>query len=289
MSILIITYLCGVFPLLLGTMGNHFLKQAELPAYVLGHAMQFAVLAFCGLLIKYSEISILSFAKVYVCCAIVVGIFCVIMTCREWKNLVTWHPSMPKVFTLAGEFALMAMSILICVPHWMDMTEETLYQLSVSGELSDMHCLLYGTLQQLTGLNPVTLVRLWLPIFLLPLFYSAYHYFAQERVWFLVFAFIVYAGFIAFPGYVGMQVFLNVWNPVTLSVVIWIPILLWLLVQALWKEQRNKSLVVEIVIVFVALQGLLAQAWIYALVFVVSAFLARLGYALSDKRGGQSS
>ncbi len=278
MSVLIIAYLCGVFPLLLGAMGKHFLKKSKLPAYVLGHAMQFAVLCLCGIAFNFIKISVLSFARGYLVVSIVVGIFCVILTCREWKvNLPTWKPSLWNVIILLGELGMMGGSILLLMPHWLDLTEESLYQLSTTGQLDDMSVLLYGFLQQLTGMNPVTLVRVFLPVFLLPLFYATYHYLAKGRVWFLIFAYTIFGFFLLVPGYLPLEVFLNVWNPSTLTIAIFLPLFYVCLVE------RN---VVELVIVALAMVGLMPSVWVYMVALLVVYIGIQIGYRIYDKKGG---
>ena len=281
MSVLIIAYLCGVFPLLLGAMGKHFLKKTTLPLYVMGHAIQFAVLFLCGVVINFTKLSILSFARGYLVVSIVVGIFCVILTCREWKgNLPTWKPRLWNVIILLGELGMMGGSILLLMPHWLDLTEESLYQLSVTGQLDDMSVLLYGMMQQLTGMNPVTLVRVFLPVFLLPLFYDTYHSFAKGRVWYFIFAYTIFGLFIFVPGYIGLEVFLNIWNPTTLAISVFLPLLFVSLMQRAY---------IETVLLALAMQGLMNQAWLYVLAIVIVAVGVQIGYRIADKKEGKQS
>ena len=278
MSVLIIAYFCGVFPLLLGEMGKHFLKKTTLPLYVMGHAIQFAVLFLCGVVINFTKLSILSFARGYLVVSIVVGIFCVILTCREWKgNLPTWKPSLWNAIILLGELGMMGGSILLLMPHWLDLTEESLYQLSVTGQLDDMSVLLYGMMQQLTGMNPVTLARVFLPLFLLPLFYATYHYLAKGRVWFLIFAYTIFGLFIFVPGYLPLEVLLNVWNPATLVVSVFLPLFYVSLVERSY---------VELAIVALAMVGLMPTVWVYMVALAIVYIGMQIGYRIYDKKGG---
>ena len=278
MSVLIIAYLCGVFPLLLGAMGKHFLKKTTLPIYAMGHAIQFAVLFVCGVVINFTKLSILSFARGYLVVSIVVGIFCVILTCRDWKgNLPAWKPSLWNVIILLGELGMMGGSILLLMPHWLDLTEESLYQLSVTGQLDDMSVLLYGMMQQLTGMNPVTLVRVFLPLFLLPLFYATYHYLAKGRVWFLIFAYTIFGMFIFVPGYLPLEVLLNVWNPATLTIAIFLPLFYVSMVDCSY---------VELAIVALAMVGLMPTVWVYMVALAIVYIGMQIGYRIYDKKGG---
>ncbi|MCR4998419.1 MAG: hypothetical protein K6A05_01105 [Lachnospiraceae bacterium] len=262
-------------------MGKHFLKKTMLPIYVMGHAIQFAVLFLCGVVINFTKLSILSFARGYLVVSIVVGIFCVILTCREWKDsLPDWKPGIWNVVILLGELGMMGGSILLLMPHWLDMTEESLYQLSATGQLDDMGVLLYGVLQQLTGMNPITLVRVFLPIFFLPLFYDAYHSFANGRVWYLVFAYMIFGLFIFVPGYIGLEVFLNIWNPTTLVISVFLPVFFVCVMQKVYLEA---------IIVALAMQGLMHQAWLYILFIVIVAVGVQIGYRISDKKEGKKS
>ena len=276
MSILIVMYLCGVFPLLLGVLGKHFMKKVKLPAYVLGHAIQFAVMFLCGLIIKFIDVSVFSFARAYLVMAVVVGIFCVIMTCREWKQLFAWKkPNAWNVLILVGEFGLLGGSILFLMPHWLDMTEESLYKLQNTGVLDDMSCLPYGLAQQLTGMNPVSMVRVFLPLCFLPLFYATYHFFAKGRVWFLIFVYAIFGLYIFVPGYLPLEVFLNIWNPTTLAISVFLPLFYVCLMEKSY---------VELIVVGLAMQGLMSYAWAYmSVLLLVSAFI-RLGYHIYDKK-----
>lgn len=286
MSVLIILYLCVGYPLLLGLLGKHFAPQAKLPAYVVGHGMQFAVMFLCGLVIKYISISMFSFARAYGIIALVIGIFCVILTCRDWKQTITWRPTIWNVIILLGEVGLIYGSILFLLPHWLDLTEETLYQLQATGQLDDVAYLLYGVVLELCGCNPVTLVRLWLPICLLPLLFSVCHFFAQNRPWFLVFAYFVFISYVFVPGYIGVEVLLNIWNPVTLCISVWLPVFYYLLIQLFWNNNRTIFQGIGLVIIVLAMQGLMPQACLYAAVLALIAVGIRLGYYVYDKMGG---
>ena len=210
--------------------------------------------------------------------SIVVGIFCVILTCREWKgNLPTWKPSLWNAIILLGELGMMGGSILLLMPHWLDLTEESLYQLSVTGQLDDMSVLLYGMMQQLTGMNPVTLARVFLPLFLLPLFYATYHYLAKGRVWFLIFAYTIFGLFIFVPGYLPLEVLLNVWNPATLVVSVFLPLFYVSLVERSY---------VELAIVALAMVGLMPTVWVYMVALAIVYIGMQIGYRIYDKKGG---
>ena len=276
MSILIILYMCGVFPLLLGVMGKHLDKKVKMPAYVIGHAIQFAVLFFCGIVIKFIGVSVFSFARGYFMATIAVGIFCVIMTCRKWKKMLVWKkPSVLSFSAFVGELGMLGGSILFLMPHWLDMTEETLYNLQNTGVLNDMSCLLYGIVQQLSEMNPVTMVRVWLTVCFMPLFYATYHYFAKGRIWFLVFTYAIFGFFIFVPGYIGLEVFLNVWNPVTLVVSVLMPLFYVCLIEKSY---------IELIIVGAAMQGLVSQAWLYMGILICVALIVNIGYQIHDKK-----
>ncbi len=274
MSVLVIAYLCILFPLLFGAMGKHYMRQSQLPAYVLGHALQFACLCVCGWVIKLTGVSIISFASVYVVLTGVVGIFCVIVSFRDWKEFFRWKPTFLGIGVLILEMGLMAFSVRFTLPHVLDMTGESLYRLKVTGTLDNMGVLLYGIVLAITDMNPVTLVQLYLPICFLPLFYSAYHWFAKGRMAFLVFAYAVFAIMVFFPGYLGMEVFLNSWNPLTMSLTVWLPILLALLERKAWVESG---------IVLLAILGLEPEVLVYVILFVVIGLVLEL---LARKRGG---
>jgi len=152
-----------------------------------------------------------------------------------------------------------------------------LYHFSMSGEQSDWTMLLYTVVLKLAGMNPVTMVRVFLPICLFPLFYATYHYFAKGRIWFLIIAYTIFGMFIFVPGYLPLEVFLNVWNPATLTISIFLPLFYVSLVERSY---------VELAIVVLAMVGLMPQVWVYMVALVIVYIGVQIGYRIYDKKGG---
>ena len=275
MSILIVLYICGVFPWLFGNLGKHCLRnRIELPAYVVGHGLQFIILGLCGLVLHALEISVVSFAMVYGVCTVVVGIFCVIMTCREWHL-----PDMSGMnkWIFIGELVIMLGCILITIPHWQDHSEELMYQFASTGVLGDNGYLLHAIALQLSGMNSVTFIRLLMPICFLPLVFSAYGWLSRGRIWFLIFAYAMFGGYIFTTGYVGLEAFLNSWNPVTITVSIFLPLLM--------VSFAHRSYV-DCALMVLGILALHREAMVYIIAMLLVYAVIRWIYNITGKKGG---
>jgi len=75
-------------------------------------------------------------------------------------------------------------------------------------------------------------------------------------------------------------VFLNIWNPTTLAISVFLPLLFVSLMQRAY---------IETVLLALAMQGLMNQAWLYVLAIVIVAVGVQIGYRIADKKEGKQS
>lgn len=271
----------GVFPLVMGTFLKKHMKLENMSAYLQGYFLQFAFMLLLGALFTVGLFSVQTLSYIWLGVCAILSVICLVLDYRYFLREVCALPNKAgllfqdkkSLMILVCEIILMIGSILVLEPHWDDMTEEIVVAFQKTGVLMDSSYLFHVMLQLLTGIPTTVLVRLVLPIFLLPAFYAACHMLTNGLGRYALLSVYVFYGFMVFvPGYLGLEPFLNVWNPVTIGISVCLPIFVRALIDCKWSKMH----VLELVIIGLALQWGIPQGWLYIIGFVLAYMIVLL-------------
>lgn len=280
---------CLAFPWVLGVIFKNIFRKSMLPAYLLGHSIQFVTLYVAGKAITYLEISLYRFTLVYASGAILLSVLVLTLFRKRWKQIIITAFRQINIGILVAEVVLTLISILFLLPHSADLTEQILRGYLATGGLVDNRYFLYAICMTAGGVPVTFFVRVILPICFLPLFYTTYHYLAGGRKWFLKFAYTIYASLVFVESQVCFEVFLNIWNPLTLGITVWLPLVYVYTTKLVWAKERGIEQYIELCILVLAFQSLVAKGWIYIGAIIVMTMLVRIMYSVIAHCGGRKN
>ena len=277
----------GVFPLVAGTALKKYMKIEKIPVYLQGYFLQFVFMLLFGALFTVGLFSVQTLAYIWLGVCAAITIVFLVLEYRHFLNEICLLPNKGKSFLhdrkrmmiLVCEIVLMMGAILLLEPHWDDMTEEVVVAFQNDGVLLDSMYLFHAMLQCLTGIPAVVLVRVVLPIFLLPAFYGACRFLVIGLERYALLSIYAFYGFMVFgPGYLGLEPFLNIWNPVTIGISVCLPAFVRTLIDCKWSKVN----LMELLLIGLALQWCIPQGWLYITGFVFAYIVVLLSTKLGS-------
>ncbi len=276
-QILIVLFYFAGLPMLIGVALNCSIKENGMSSYLRGYIWYFAIYHVLGTLVKYMMPAGMlgsAYSRVMGVLTAVMGVMALFAIAIGVATKQIDKPGLPDpepkgIVILLIELGMMAASILVLKPHWNDLTEENIFTILRSGQTGELHDMLYVGPIVASYMNQYTMVRVFLPLCMLPFFYQAYRYIADQVFgehrekssrFFLLVVYLFYICEVTVPGYLGLQPFLNIWNPVTIAVSILIP---------LFYVELQKRNVTDLVAIAVAMQMMIKEAWMYCVLIII--------------------
>ncbi len=331
-GILLISYIFGITPILLGIAYNRILRieKAEISdAFFKGMCLNFALFAAEAILFIKMGKRLSALSQIWLLSVVAVSVIALVIAARklptygkammEYFRILFIHaPEKDHVSTFVvhrvayfSAVILMILSIFVTRP----LPEATVEYASVAVSTDEMYYfhpylgtpapeqqvgqryapveMLYAAIAQLTGIEAATVVRVWMPLFLILFFYAAWFQMAQmvyekdadnrrKKAIFRLCTILVFTiPIFAFQPYIGWAIYLNPWNGVALLNSVLLP---YLVVYCLKNGYKFQNLCTMAVIT-VACQLTYVRGGVYAAMVIAIFALMRIGCRLWKKGG----